>query len=187
LTARGKGVETPVERTEKQNVIEGLRAELATSQVAVLCDFRGMKVAEVNQLRAELFKSGVEYKVVKNTLARIAMDGTPMLKALQPFLEGPTAIAYSREDPTAPARVLTKMAKEIQALKVKAGYLDGRALNPKDVESLASMPGKAELRARLLGLFSAPASGFVRVLSGVPAQFARLLEARRKQLEGANE
>src|SRR5258706_10805897 len=108
-----------------------------------------------------------------------------MRKALDPFLVGPTAIAFTTEDPTAPARILTKLAKEIAALKIKAGYLEGRALDPKEVEALASMPGKPELQAKLLGLFMAPATNFVRVLTGVPAQFVRLLEARRKQLAGA--
>lgn len=171
-------------RTEKQEIVDELRAKLAQSQVAILCGFRGMKVQEVNRLRTELFKEAVEYRVVKNTLARLAMEGTPMLPALKPYLEGPTAIAFTAEDPTAPARVLAKLARELPALKIKAGYLEGRGLSPAEVESLASMPGKAELRAKLLGLFSAPASSFVRVLCAVPAQFVRLLEARRKELEG---
>jgi large subunit ribosomal protein L10 len=174
-----------VERHEKKEVIEELRAELAKSQVAILCGFRGMKVAEVNQLRAEFHKQAVEYRVVKNTLAKLAMGGTPMLKALEKHLEGPTAIAYSSEDPAAPARVLTKMAKDIPNLSVKGGYVDGRALNPKEVEDLASMPGKPELRARFLGLLNAPASGFVRVLVAAQSGFARVLEARRKQLAEA--
>jgi large subunit ribosomal protein L10 len=172
-----------VNRTEKQDIAANLRAKLARSQMAVLCDFRGMKVEEVNRLRTELYKEAVEYRVVKNTLARLAMQGTPMLPALEPHLEGPTAIAFTAEDPIAPAKVLTKLAKDLPALKIKAGYLDGRGLTPAEVEALASMPGKADLRARLLGLLNAPASALVRVLGGVPAQFVRLLEARRKQLE----
>ena len=177
-------METPVERTEKQAVVELLRGKLSKAAVAVICDFKGIKVAEVDQVRSQLRKEGVEYQVVKNTLAGLAMSES-MRKALDPFLVGPTAIAFTTQDPTAPARILTKLAKDIAALKIKAGYLEGRALSVKDVEALASMPGKPALQAMLLGLFAAPATGFVRVLSGVPAQFARLLEARRKQLAGA--
>lgn len=173
-----------MERTEKEAIVNELREKLAKSPVAVLCDFRGMKVAEVDRLRTELHKDAVQYRVVKNTLARLAMDGTPMLKALEGHLTGPTAIAFTHEDPTSPAKVLIRLAKEIPTLVIKGGYLDGRALGPKEVESLASMPGKAELRARFLGLLAAPASSFVRVLAGVPAQFVRVLEARRKQLAG---
>ena len=171
-------------RTEKKEIVDELREKLARSQVAILCGFRGMKVEEVNRLRTELFKEAVEYRVVKNTLARLAMEGTPMLPALKPHLEGPTAIAFTSEDPTAPAKVLSKLARDLPTLKIKAGYLDGRGLSPSEVESLATMPGKPELRAKLLGLFCAPASSFVRVLAAVPAQFVRLLEARRKDLEG---
>lgn len=173
-----------MERHEKQEIVSALRAKLAQSPVAILCDFRGMKVSEVDRLRTELHKEQVRYQVVKNTLARQAMEGTPMLRALEAHLAGPTAIAYAHEDPTAPAKVLVRMAKEIPALVIKGGSLDGKALTPKDVESLASMPGKAELRAKFLGLLMAPASSVVRVLAGVPAQLVRVLEARRKQLAG---
>jgi len=173
-----------VERSEKQQVIEELRATLAKSPVAVACDFRGMKVSEVDRLRNELHKEHVKYRVVKNTLARIAMADTPMLKALEKHLVGPTAVAFHAEDPTAPAKVLVKMAKEIATLKIKGGYVDGQALDSKGVESLATMPGKPELRARFLGLLMAPASSLVRVLAGVPSQFVRVLEARRKQQAG---
>lgn len=172
-----------MERSEKQVVIETLKGKLSKAAVAVVCDFKGIKVSEVDQVRSQLRKEGVEYQVVKNTLAGLAMNES-MRKALDPYLVGPTAIAFTTEDPTAPARVLTKLSKDIAALKIKAGYLEGRALTAKDVESLASMPGKPELQAKLLGLFMEPAAQFVRVLVGVPSQFVRLLAAREKQLAG---
>jgi large subunit ribosomal protein L10 len=177
-------VETPVDRAAKQNVIDDLRGRLAKSMVAIVCEFRGIKVSEVDTVRRALRKEKVEYKVVKNTLAALAMDGTPMRKALEPHLVGPTALVWANEDPAAPSKVLNKLTKDIAALKVKAGYLDGRALNPQQVQDLASLPGKNELRAMFLGLLNAPATSFVRVLSGVPSQFVRVLEARRKQLAG---
>lgn len=173
-----------MERTKKEEIVAELRAKLEKAPVAILCDFRGMKVADVDQLRRELWKEGVEYRVVKNTLARLAMEKTPMLEALEPHLGGPTAIAFAQEDPVAPARVLARMAKEIAALTIKGGYLDGRALDRKGVEQLATMPGKAELRARFLGLLCAPASSLLRVFAGVPTGLARVLEARRRQLAG---
>ena len=173
-----------MERSQKQVVIEALRGKLAKAAVAVVCDFKGIKVSEVDTVRSQLRKEGVEYQVVKNTLAGLAMDDS-MRKALDPFLVGPTAIAFTDGDPTAPARILTHLAKTIVSLKVKAGYLEGRALSAKDIEALASMPGKPELQAMLLGLFMEPATQFVRVLTGVPSQFVRLLEARRKSLQAS--
>jgi large subunit ribosomal protein L10 len=170
-----------VERSEKQAVIDVLKGKLSKASVAIVCDFKGIKVAEVDQVRSQLRKEGVEYQVVKNTLAGLAMDES-MRKALDPYLVGPTALAFTPDDPTAPARVLSKLSKDIAALKIKAGYLEGRALSAQDVEDLANMPGKPELRAKILGLFNAPATNFVRVLTGVPAQFVRLLAAREKQL-----
>jgi large subunit ribosomal protein L10 len=170
-----------VERSEKQAIVDVLKGKLAKAAVAVVCDFKGIKVAEVDRVRSQLRNEGVEYQVVKNTLVGLAMNES-MRKALDPYLVGPTAIAFTSEDPTAPARILTKLAKDIAALKIKAGYLEGRALNAKEVDDLASMPGKPVLQAKLLGLFAAPATGFVRVLSGVPSQFVRLLAAREKSL-----
>lgn len=174
-----------MDRATKKQVIQELRDSLGPSPVAILCDFRGVKVEQVNHLRAELHKGGVQYRVVKNTLAKLAIEGTPMAEALDAHLVGPTAIAYHHEDPVTPAKILVKMVKEIPALSLKGGYLDGKALDAAGVEQLATMPGKDELRAQLLAMFNAPATSLVRVLSEGYAQMVRVLEARRKQMEEA--
>jgi large subunit ribosomal protein L10 len=186
IVAEGKGVETPVERSAKQAVVDTLRGELQKSTVAIVCGFQGIKVSEVDSVRRQLRAQGIKYQVVKNTLAALAMDGTPMRNALEPHLKGSTALVWASEDPSAPSKVLNKLVKDIGALKIKAGYLDGRTLNATEVEALASMPGKQELRGMLVCLFVTPATNFVRVLStsGPGAKFVRLLEARRKALAG---
>jgi large subunit ribosomal protein L10 len=158
-------VEEPVDKATKTQVIQELRDSLGPSPVAILCDFRGVKVEQVNRLRAEFHKSGVQYRVVKNTLTKLALEGTAMAKALDPYLVGPTAVAFHQDDPIAPAKILVKMLKEIPTLTVKGGYLDGQAIDAAGVERLATMPGKDELRAQLLATFNAPATSLVRVLS----------------------
>lgn len=173
-----------MEREDKTKIIEEMRTDLAKSAVVLCVDFRGLKVGEVTGLRRELRKEGVTYRVVKNTLARNAMDDT-MRKALEKHVRGPTALAYSFDDPVAPARVLAKAAKSLPKLTIKAGYLSGRPLTPPEVEQLAAMPGRNELRAMFLGLLVAPAAKFVRVLAAGPAAFVRLLDARKRSLEGA--
>ena len=177
-------METPVERSAKQTVVDTLRGELSKSTVAIVCGFQGIKVSEVDNVRRQLRAKGIKYQVVKNTLAALAMEGTPMRKALEPHLKGSTALVWAAEDPSAPSKVLNKLVKDIGALTIKAGYLDGRTLNATEVEALATMPGKQELRGMLLSVFLAPATSFVRVLSssGPGAKFVRLLEARRASL-----
>ena len=127
--------------------------------------------------------SGCHYQVVKNTLLGIAVKGTPM-EGMEKLFVGPTAIAYSFEDPAAPAKVATKFAKESEKFVVKGGYFEGTVLDTKGVESLATMPGKDELRAKLLATFMAPATDLVRTLAAGAQNFVYLLSAKERQAEG---
>lgn len=176
-----------MQRTDKDSNIESLKQKLAKAQSLVLVDFRGLTVEADTKLRNEFRAIGCEYRVVKNTLLGKAVKGTPM-EVLDPLLAGPTAIAYSHEDPAAPAKVATKIAKEQEKFVIKGGYVDGRTLDKKGVEQLSNLPGKDEIRATLLATFIAVPQNFLRLISAAPQNFLYLLQAReRAQGEGQGE
>jgi large subunit ribosomal protein L10 len=170
-------------RTDKTAEIDRLKAALHGVPAVVLADFRGMTVEQTNSLRRVFRAEGVHYEVVKNTLVRQAIAGTRM-EPLGSHFKGNTAIAFHREDPVAPARVLTKFLKENEKVSIKAGWLDGKVLDAKGVEALSKLPGKQELRGKMLSVFVGVPTAFVRVLSAGPAAFVRVLAARQQQLGG---
>ncbi len=148
----------------------------------IVADYRGLTVEQVNGLRSEIRKADCSYRVVKNTLFKRAIAGTD-LEGLTPLFSGPTAIAYSFQDPVAPAKVIDKFAGDLKHLDVKGGFLDGELLDEGAVKSLASMKGKDELRAELLATFMAPAESFVRLTNAVAQNFVYLMKAREGALE----
>lgn len=171
-------------RAEKTAVVESFRDSLSRAQSVVLTEFRGLTAPEATELRQMLREAGVTLRVIKNTLAKRAIAGTDMA-VVSDSLVGPTAWAYSMEDAVAPAKALVKMLKaEIKEhLSVKGGYLDGKALDAAAVEALAKLPGREELRAKLMGVFLAAGTQFVRVLAARPVEFLNLLRARANELE----
>jgi large subunit ribosomal protein L10 len=173
-----------MERTEKETAIGTLKSELAKAASLVLADFRGLTVKADTSLRREFRLSGCHYQVVKNSILGLAVKGTPM-EGIEGMLVGPTAIAYSFEDPAIPAKVATKLAKAVTKFVIKGGFVEGRALDIKGVEALSSLPGKDELRATLLATFMAGPQNFVRLLNAAPQNFAYLLAAREEALKTA--
>jgi len=173
-----------MERETKEQVVAGLKEQMARATSVVLADFRGLTVEAVTGLRREFRAAQCEYKVVKNTLLGLAIKGTEM-EGLGKLLEGPTAVAFSWEDPSAPAKIAQKFAKD-QAEKfvVKGGYVEGRVLDARGVVELATLPGKNELRAKLLATLMAPATEFVRLVGAAPLNFLYLLAARKEKLAG---
>jgi large subunit ribosomal protein L10 len=169
-----------VNRTEKQTEIDALKDKLAKAQSLVLADFRGLTVEADTKLRNEFRSSGCEYRVVKNKLLGKAAAGTP-LEVMVKMLTGPTAIAYSYEDPSAPAKVATKVAKAEEKFTVKGGYVDGRALDAKGVEALSTLPGKDEMRATFLATLLAVPQNFLRLTAAAPQNFLYLLAARERE------
>lgn len=169
-------------RTEKEQMIEDLRSDLAQAKSIVLASHVGMDVNTVSGLRSELRAKDVRYRVVKNTLIKRAIEGTDM-EVLADLFRGPIAIAYSFEDAADPARIIKKFAKGNDKYVIKGGYLDGVKLDEAGVEQLASMLSKEELQAKLLGLFKAVPSKFVRQLNAPMQQFVMVLKA--KELEDA--
>ncbi|HMD03095.1 MAG TPA: 50S ribosomal protein L10 [Candidatus Baltobacteraceae bacterium] len=166
---------------KKEATIEELRKRLADAKHMFFTNYAGLSVEEISKLRNELRKDGNSYAVVKNTLFAIAA-GDELAKALESFLAGPTGVVFAPLDPVAPAKALKAFGDGVKAIEVKAAYVDGKILDRSQVEALASLPPKAELQAKLLGLFVSPLRGFAGVLAANPSGFVRVLSAREKQL-----
>ena len=171
---------------EKEALVSEIQAKLSGSKGVVLTSYRGLNVAMDTKLRRKFREAGVEYRVIKNTMTRIAANQAG-IQGLAQFLEGPTAIAMSATDPVAPAKVLADFIKEnkLQALEVKAGLVEGKVIDAQGVKALASLPPREVLIAKLLGTMQAPISGLVNVLHGNLRNLAYVLEAVRKQKESA--
>lgn len=167
---------------EKNANIETLKTRLASAQSLIVADFRGLTVESDTKLRREFRAVGCEYQVVKNTLLGNAVKGTAMA-VLDSLLAGPTAIAFSTEDPSAPAKVATRMAKAESKFVIKGGYIDGKLLDQKGVEALSTLPGKDEARATFLATLLAVPQNFLRLLGAGPQNFVHLLAAREDALK----
>jgi large subunit ribosomal protein L10 len=148
------------QRREKEIVVQELIEKFSDSKSAVLTDYRGLNVAEVTELRAKLREAGVEYKVVKNTLAYLAAKETGY-EDIKEYLSGPTAIAFSTEDPVAPAKVLSEFAKDHENLEIKSGFLSGDILDVEEIKALADIPPREVLLAQIARGMKAPISGLV--------------------------
>jgi len=165
----------------KKEVVAEISARLANAQAVVLAEYRGLPVEKITQLRARARASGVYLRVLKNTLARRAVKGTPFEKLADQMI-GPLAYGIS-VDPVAAAKVLHAYAKENDKLVIKAGAMPHQLMSAKEVGSLAMLPGREELLARLLGTMQAPVAKFVQTLNEIPGRFVRTLAAVRDQKE----
>lgn len=168
-----------MDRVVKEAQVAELKDKLSRVSSIVLADYRGLTVPSVTALRDEFRKVQCEYKVFKNTLVKLAIKGTA-LEGMSQYLEGPTAMILSYESPSAPAKVATKYAKEQEKFVLKGGYFDGSVLDAKGLEGLATMPGKDELRAKLLATFMAPATDLVRTINAGAQNFMYLLSAKER-------
>lgn len=168
-------------RQEKSETIARLQASLDGVGAVVLTSAQKMPVNTLNELRAQLRLQGAHYEVVKNTLIKRAITGTPMENLAADFT-GPTAIVYHPEDVTLPSKILLEFQKKNEALVIRRGWLNGTLLDANGVEALSKMPGKDELRAKLLAVFNAVGTQFVRVLAAGPQSFLNVLNARKDTL-----
>lgn len=150
----------------KQAAVAAIAAKISDSVAGVIVDYSGTSVADDTVLRKELREAGIEYTVIKNTLLKRAIAGTD-LEEISNVLEGTTAIAISKDDHTAAARILGKFADSHDNFKIKAGYLDGKAIDVATVESLAKLPTREVLLATVLGAFQAPMASFARAVQAI--------------------
>ena len=150
---------------QKQEIVSGLVEKFKEAKSYVLADYRGISVEQDTELRNALRKAGVEYRVIKNTLSRLAFKEIGV-EGLDEYLVGPTAFAMSTTDVVAPAKVMAEFAKKYEKLEIKAGVVEGKAIDAKGVAALADLPSKEVLVARVLGSLNAPITGFVNVLNG---------------------
>jgi large subunit ribosomal protein L10 len=148
----------------KQPIVAEISEAIKGAQGVVLVDHRGLTVEQDTELRKQLRAEGITYKVYKNTLMNFAFKGTE-LEALAPYLEGPSAIAVSTTDATAPARVLCKFAKTAPKLEVKAGVVEGTLFNADGIVAVAAIPSRDELISKLLGSLQSPITNFARVMN----------------------
>ena len=172
-------------RLEDKKALVAEVSEVAASAFSALAaEYRGLTVSEMTELRKQARDQGVYLRVVKNTLARRAIEGTEF-ECMQQGLEGPLVLAFSQEDPGAAARVFKAFAKDHDKLVTKLVSIGGELLPAADLERLATLPTLDEARAMLLGVFQAPASKLVRTLAEPAASLARVIAARRDQQQAA--
>ncbi len=173
-----------MDKGKKEQLVAELHEKLQRATAAILTDYKGLNVAEITTLRDNLAAQGVEFKVVKNTLMRIAAKGTGA-ELVESLLKGTNAVAIAYDDPSVPAKILKAFGKQNEKLKVKGGVLGTRVLTVEDVLALADLPTREELLAKLLGTLHAVPTALVRVLSGVPRAFVGVLAAIQREKENA--
>lgn len=167
-----------MDRTQKEELVSNLRDHLNASELVVVTQQSGLTVAEVTDLRSKVRGAGAQYKVVKNTLARLAVAGTEK-EELTSLLNGPTALAYS-EDPVAAAKAVMDFANDNDKLQVVGGVMNGQFLDAKGVEALSKMPSLDELRGKIAALLVTPATNIARISKEPAGQLARVFGAYGK-------
>jgi len=168
---------------QKQAVVSEVAAELAKAQAVIVAEYRGLDVARVTQLRAKARKSGLYLRVLKNTLARRAVKGTPF-EQLSDQMVGPLMYGIA-SDPVAGAKVIAEFAKENELFVIRGGAMANSRMSDKDVKALALLPSREELLAKLMGTMQAPVAKLVRTMNEVPGKFVRTLAAYRDSKEKA--
>lgn len=165
-------------KQRKAELIQDLSDKFAKSKAAFLVDFKGLSVEQVTEVRKKLTDVGAELKVVRNTLAKRALaDHEAESEALADQLVGTNAFVFAFEEAPAPAKTLTDFSKDMECLKLKSGVMGGELLDEAKIKFLSTLPGKDELRAKLLGTLQAPAGQLARVLAGVPQGMVTVLKA----------
>ena len=164
----------------KQPIVQAIVDDITDAQSIVLVDYRGLTVAQDTELRKQLREAGIVYKVCKNTMMKRAFEGTDFAQ-LDEYLEGPSAIAISKDDATAPARIICKFAKTAQALEVKAGVVEGTVYDANGVAELSKVPSREELLSKLLGSLQSPITNLARVLNQIAEQNGAPAEAAAEE------
>lgn len=167
-------------RGEKETLTKELNEKFSRATSVVVAEFSKLDVETVNRLRRKLRESNVEWKVLKNTLARRAASGTSVEAVSQDFV-GPVAAAISYGDVIAPAKVLVEFIKDLGSIKVRSGVVQGQRIDAAGVSALAKMPGLNELRAQILGVIQQPATKLLRTIKEPGSALARVIQARSEK------
>ena len=171
-------------KEEKREAVEELAGKLSRCTIAITTDYRGLSVAEMTELRRQLRQRGVEYRVIKNTLARLAAEQAGK-EGIINVIEGPTAIAFSYSDITEPSKALIDHIRTAKSeLRIRGGLLDQRVLSASEVTTLATLPPREDLIAKMLAVMQGTVFSLVQVLNANVAGFLGVLNARMKQFEG---
>ncbi len=165
-------------RREKERVVSELHLQLQELRTLIVTDYRGLNVEEITRLRRQLQEASVEYRVVKNTLIRLASKETSV-EQLSDLFVGPTAMAFSNNDPLAPARILSEFSKDMPLLEIKGGLVEGRVVGPHEIAAMAKLPGREVLLGNLLRLLQAGQLYLINVLSGHMRRLVQVLEMIR--------
>ncbi|HPO15615.1 MAG TPA: 50S ribosomal protein L10 [Candidatus Hydrogenedentes bacterium] len=173
----------PLPTQDKISAVAEFKDKLANSEVAVATTYIGINVAQVTDLRNRMRAAGIDFKVYKNTLARLALREMDVEGAAD-FMEGPTAWAFSK-DPVAPAKILKQYSNEVKFVSMMGGVLNGKVVNKAQLVALASLPPREQLLAQVVGTIAAPLSQFVGVLNALPRNLVNVLDQIRKQKEEA--
>ncbi|MCL5292323.1 MAG: 50S ribosomal protein L10 [Actinobacteria bacterium] len=173
-------------RPEKEAVVQEVKDKLGRAKGVVLTEYRGLNVQQLSDLRRRLRAQSIDYHVLKNTLVRIAANEID-LNELEPYLVGPMAIAFGYDDPLAPVKVLSEFARGVKNFVLKAGLVEGRVFDAKALQSIALLPPKEVLLAKVVGGLQSPISGLVYVLNGPVQKLAMALGqiAKEKEAQGA--
>ena len=169
-------------RPEKEAAVQEITEVLEKATSVFVTDFKGLDVEHLSEFRNNCRQASVEYRVVKNTLARIAARNAGVEEMVDHFV-GPSAIAYTFDDPSSPARVISDYAKKNEKPTIKVSLFEGAFYGPDRVEDIAALPSKDELLARVVGGLNAPIQGFVSTLNGLLSKFVRTVDAVREQKE----
>jgi len=171
-----------MDKTQKQQMLGEIKEAFANVASVVIADYRGIRVPTVTTMRNDFRKAGCHYRVLKNSLVKIAVKGSKM-EPLSTLMIGTTAVIWSNEIPQTPAQIALKWAKDEPKFVIKGGYYEGQLLDAAGVGALARMPGKDEIRSSMLMTFLAAPQSFVAQLIAGPQNFAYLLDARKRQIE----
>lgn len=170
---------------QKKETVEKLKEQLSLATVAVVADYRGLTVADLTQLRRELYKENAQITVTKNTLTKNAIQDTDQA-VLNTYLKGPTALLIGRADQVTPVKILTEfLKKNKKENEIRGGFLDGKLLSPAEVDQLAKLPPIEELRGKLVGAINSPLSGIVSVISSPQRGLVNVLDQYSKRLQEA--
>ena len=166
----------------KQPIVAAIAEDVKDACSVVLVDYRGLTVAQDTELRKQLREAGIIYKVCKNTMMKRAFEGTEF-EGLSAYLEGPSAMAVSKDDATAPARIICKFAKTADKLEVKAGVVEGKVYDMAGVQALSAIPSREELLSKLLGSIQSPIANFARVIKQIAENGGEVAEKAEEVAE----